>query len=173
MRTRGDELLLGEWCCLGLLASSRAHGFALAKRLAPNGDIGRIWSVSRALTYRALMMLEQRGLIVAVASERGVAGGDRTIYAPTRAGRTSLRRWLKTPVAHVRDVRSELLVKLELCRLLKLDPASLIESQRAHFRSMAPSRQARTADPVEVWRQETIAAVFRFLDRLDAGAHAQ
>ena len=44
-------LLLGEWACLGILAEAPAHGYTVAQRLAPGGDIGRIWSVSRSLTY--------------------------------------------------------------------------------------------------------------------------
>ena len=50
----GNDLLLGEWACLGLLYSGPSHGFAIAARLKPGSDIGRIWSLTRPLTYRAL-----------------------------------------------------------------------------------------------------------------------
>ena len=64
-RARGDaiELSLGEWAVLGLLVTSPAHGFALAKELRADGRWGRIWTVPRPLVYRALPTLEASGLI--------------------------------------------------------------------------------------------------------------
>jgi PadR family transcriptional regulator AphA len=168
VRTRGEDLLLGEWCALGLLAVEPTHGFALARILAPGGELGRIWSVSRPLTYRALTRLQDEALIESIGQEPGVAGGDRTIFRPTRTGRSRLRRWLRTPVAHIRDVRSELLVKLELCRLLGVDRRPLVVAQREVLaaRRQAGSHQV-TDDPVTLWREESVRAAFAFLDRLD------
>src|SRR5262245_12243769 len=93
-RVRTDVLLLGEWACLGILADRPSHGYDVSLRLAPGGDVGRVWSLSRSLTYRALDQLAERGLVQSVAEERGRAGGNRTILAPTRQGRARLRRWL-------------------------------------------------------------------------------
>ena len=72
-RTREDQLLPGEWACLGILYPAPAHGFAIATRLKPDGDVGRVWSLSRALTYRSLDQLELRGHIKAVGEEPGIA----------------------------------------------------------------------------------------------------
>src|SRR5262245_34675006 len=119
-RTSGHELLPGEWACLGILYPAPAQGFAIAARLKPDGDVGRVWSLSRALTYRSLEQLEIREYVHAVGEEPGIAGGNRTILATTRTGRAQLRKWLATPVAHPRDIRSELLLKLviaDLCRI--------------------------------------------------------
>src|SRR5262245_54123542 len=93
-RVRTDELLLGEWASLGVLMKRPAHGYDVASRLSPTGDVGRVWSLSRSLTYRALDQLTQRGLVKPVGEERGKAGGNRTILALTRQGRTRLRAWL-------------------------------------------------------------------------------
>src|SRR5258706_14727202 len=101
-RPTAEHLLLGEWACLGLLVSGRSHGFAIAARLKPEGDVGRVWSLSRALTYRSLEQLATRGFVEAVGEEPGIPGGNRTIVAATRAGRTQLRRGLRTPVLHPR-----------------------------------------------------------------------
>src|SRR5262245_35252380 len=111
-RTDDDPLLLGEWACLGILYPAPTHGFAVASRLKPEGDVGRVWSLSRALTYRSLHELERRGHIKAVGEEPGIAGGPRTVLAATRYGKSQLRKWLATPVLHQRDLRSELLLKL-------------------------------------------------------------
>jgi PadR family transcriptional regulator AphA len=179
-RTRSDDLLLGEWACLGILVQGRAHGYDVSLRLAPGGAIGRAWTLSRPLTYRALDQLTQRGLIEPVGEERGLAGGNRTILAPTAQGRARLRRWLRQPVEHLRDVRGELLVKLILCDQLGTDPRPLLEAQRTLFAPIAaglarPGRRSRATavdpvDPVEAWRDESSRAVVRFLDRLLASS---
>jgi DNA-binding PadR family transcriptional regulator len=174
VRTRTDELLLGEWACLGLLAQAPAHGYDVAGRLAPSGDVGRVWSLSRPLTYRALDQLVQRDLVTAIGEERGRAGGNRTILAPTRRGRAMARRWLVQPVPHLRDVRSELLLKLVLCEQAGVDATPLLHSQRALFEPLvaalarAGGPRHATSDPVAVWRYESSRATLRFLDRLIA-----
>ena len=70
-RTNAQALLLGEWACLGILYPAPTHGFAIAARLKPTGDIGRVWSLSRALTYRSLDQLSTRGYIHAIGEEPG------------------------------------------------------------------------------------------------------
>ena len=62
-RSAPDALLLGEWACLGVLYAGPAHGFAVAARLKPAGDVGRVWSLSRPLTYRSLDQLAGRGYV--------------------------------------------------------------------------------------------------------------
>jgi PadR family transcriptional regulator AphA len=169
-RTRTDHLLLGEWACLAVLAEKPAHGYDVALRLAPSGEVGRVWSLSRGLTYRAIDQLEQRGLISSVGEERGKAGGARTVLAPTRLGRALVRRWLTEPVPHIRDVRGELLLKLVLCRRAGVDTKALLDAQHTVFAPMVDALAAgggrgRT-DPVGVWRYESSRAALRFIDRM-------
>jgi DNA-binding PadR family transcriptional regulator len=166
-RTSDDELLLGEWACLGILAVAPAHGFAVAKRRAPEGDVGRVWSLSRALTYRAIDQLVARGYLTTVREEPGTAGGNRTLLAPTRSGRAQLRRWLAAPTQHLRDVRSELLLKLVLAELNSVDTHELLVRQREQIAGIAESRAgADPADVVALWRRESANAALRFLDAL-------
>jgi len=177
VRTRTEELLLGEWVCLALLAQAPAHGYDVASRLAPSGDIGRVWSLSRPLTYRAIDQLVQRDLVAPVAEERGKAGGNRTIYAPTRRGRSTVRSWLQRPVPHFRDVRDELLLKLVLSSAAGLDTTRLLEEQRALFSPMVDALSATAAtgkaapDPVAVWRYESSRAALRFIDQMVTASH--
>jgi len=164
---------LGEWACLGILYAAPTHGFAIASRLKPDGDVGRVWSLSRALTYRSLHELEERGHIKSVGEEPGIAGGPRTILAATRHGRSQLRKWLATPVAHQRDLRSELLLKLVIADICAIDVHDMIVAQRdrvAHSTALAKPQVARTgtSDPVALWRLEASRAALRFLDRLAA-----
>ena len=109
------QLLLGEWACLGILYEGPSHGFAIAARLKPTGDIGRVWSLSRPLTYRSLEQLSGHGYVETVGEEPGIAGGNRTILAATRSGRAQLRKWLRSPVVHLRDIRSGRIDRLQPC----------------------------------------------------------
>ena len=171
-RASQDELLLGEWACLGILYPAPSHGFAIATRLKPEGDIGRVWSLSRALTYRSLDQLTIRELIHPIGEERGIAGGNRTILAPTRSGRAQLRKWLSTPVPHLRDLRSELLLKVVLADWCEIDITTMLDRQHEHVSelaaAMADDAEAEPNDVVRMWRRETSDAALRFLDRLVA-----
>jgi PadR family transcriptional regulator AphA len=161
------ELLLGEWACLGILAQGPTHGFAVATRLKPTGDIGRVWTMSRPLTYRALDQLVVKACARAVGEEPGIAGGNRTILAITRRGTARLREWLATPVDHLRDLRSALLLKLVLADLVGVETAGLIEAQRARVTELAQALgEPDPGDVVALWRDESAQAAARFLERL-------
>jgi DNA-binding PadR family transcriptional regulator len=169
-RTSDDQLLPGEWACLGILYPAPAHGFAIAARLKPDGDVGRVWSLSRALTYRSLEQLAVRGFVHAVGEEPGIAGGNRTILAATRSGRFQLRKWLATAVAHPRDLRSELLLKLVIADLCDIDVSAMLQMQRTRIVEMCAALEAQVAsdrdDVVALWRSESTNAALRFLDRI-------
>jgi len=165
--------LLGEWACLGILYDRPAHGWAIVKRLRPDGDIGRVWHLSRPLTYRALDQLTTRGWIHAVAEEPGHAGPHRTILAATRVGRARFRTWVRTPVPHLRDLRSELLLKLVFAERHDIDIAQMLDRQREiideHARALADRSDTDPApdhDVVTLWRTEATLAARRFLDQI-------
>lgn len=161
--------LLGEWACLGILHGRPAHGWAIVKHLRPDGDIGRIWHLSRPLTYRALDQLTARGWIRPVAEEPGNAGPNRTILAPTRTGRARFRTWLQTPVPHLRDLRSELLLKLVFAERYEIDITDMLDRQRSIIDRQAEQLseiQGANHDVVMLWRIEATGAAQRFLDRV-------
>ncbi len=170
----GPELSLTEWAVLGVLAVRPAHGFAVSRELRVDAPVGRVWSVPRPLVYRALNRLEEQGLVRPHATEPGESGPPRTVYRVGRAGRSVLDRWLRTPVEHLRDVRTELLLKLVLIQLHGLDPRPLIEEQQsafaARFAALALSATG-PVDPVARWRYESSQAVARLLDGLVSEAH--
>lgn len=165
-----ERLLLGEWACLGVLATGPTHGFAIASRLRPDSDLGRIWSLSRPLTYRAIDQLLKHGYAEPVGEEPGIAGGTRTILAITDSGRIALREWLHRPVIHLRDLRSELLLKLQLAAALDIEMTALVNAQRRVVteirRSLLTHLREQPDDIVTQWRLETTDAALRFLDSL-------
>jgi DNA-binding PadR family transcriptional regulator len=179
VRTASEQLLLGEWACLGILYEAPAHGFAIASRLKPESDIGRVWSLSRPLTYRSLEQLALRGYIEPIGEERGIAGGNRTILAATRHGRARLRTWVRTPVAHLRDLRSELLLKLVIAERCGIDVAAMLAAQRERIVSIADALNHHVADAgarhdvVALWRNEAADAALRFVDAVQKQVRAR
>src|SRR5690242_13912291 len=124
------ELAPGEWSVLALLAEEPGHGWALARQMAREGEIGKVWALGRPLVYRALELLDERKLIEPAGSERGLRGPNRTVFRATPAGREALARWLEEPVDHVRDIRSLLLLKLVLIDRAGADRKPLLHAQR-------------------------------------------
>ena len=168
-----DNLLLGEWACLGLLYAVPSHGFALAAQLRPDAEVGRIWSLSRPLTYRSLDQLIERGLVRPVGSEPGDAGPNRTILAATRTGRARLRTWIRTPVEHLRDLRSELLLKIAIAGRCGIAMDDMLRAQRGRLEAHSSSLSAvafdvdgTVVDTVALWRYEAAQSGLRFLDQL-------
>ncbi len=162
---RDNELGLAEQVSLALIVEGVDHGWAIGTVLAPDGDVGRIWSLSRSLTYRAIDQLVDRRLV----SRRGTGAGrgrERSLLRATAAGRRTATVWLASPVEHLRDVRSELLLKLALRERSGLSKDELLQAQRDRF---APGIESLTAhaddaDAVARWRAESARAVRRFLD---------
>jgi PadR family transcriptional regulator AphA len=98
-------------------------------------------------------------------------GPARAIVEPTMRGSKAARAWLDEPVAHLRDVRTELLVKLVLRSRVGLPNASLLDAQRDRLAvAIETLTRRRGGDPVALWRGENARAIARFLD---AAAHAE
>ena len=158
------RLSLAEHVCLALIAEDDTHGWALGGLMASDGNIGRVWSLSRPLTYRAIDGLVDTDMIertpTAVAT-----GRDRSLLTATPLGRDVCHAWLDTPVEHLRDVRTELLVKLTLRTRIGASNDSLLVAQRAAFAPAIDTLTTRTdTDVVDIWRREHARAVRRFLN---------
>lgn len=159
-------LSLGEHAVLALLVEQPRHGWAVVRELAPDGELGRIWTLSRPLAYRAMDNLTARRLVRATGTEAG-HGPRRTILAATATGRRECARWLGTPVSHLRDVRTELLLKLALNQRAGRNPRPILLEQqrelRAIFAALDAAASSPDADLVDLWRYESAEAVRRFL----------
>ena len=162
------ELSLSDWVVLGIVAERPTHGWPVVRELAPDGALGRVWTISRPLVYRSLTTLQSAGLLEECGARAGERGPQRTIVRATRQGRAALRRWLDQPVDHVREVRSELLVKLALLDRAGRASGPLVERQ---LERLAPVFAAVTGKPagegfepvLATWRREQALAVQRFL----------
>src|SRR5438046_10164674 len=125
------SLAPGEWAVLALLSERPSHGWAVASRLGPWGELRSVGLLGRPLVYRSSDSLAERGLIEPAGHEPGLRGPNRTIYRTTCAGATALVQWLEEPVEHVRDVRSLLLLKLIFAERTGIDPRPMLEAQHA------------------------------------------
>jgi DNA-binding PadR family transcriptional regulator len=161
--TRNDPELTAM-VCLAIVDEEPQHGWAIVKLLASDGAIGKVWSVSRPLTYRALDSLEQAGLIEPTEAETSERPG-RIVYTTTESGRKKVSDWLSQPVALPRDVRTELLLKFVFRRRRKLSISPLAKQQRDLFAPMM--RAEKNDDVVALWRAEHLQAIDRFLQAVE------
>jgi PadR family transcriptional regulator AphA len=170
--TDEPSLSLPEWLVLAVLSQQPLHGFAVAQLTAPAGELGQVWQVPKAVIYRAIGRLAEAGLLTPEGVEAGM-GPQRTLYAATPRGRRAAGDWLRTPVGHVRDIRSQLLLKLALLHRAGDDPADLLRRQREVLEPIARAIEARQArggfDTVLLaWRQAAVRAALDFLDAVSA-----
>jgi len=169
------ELSLTEWAVLAIVAEQPTHGFAVSKELDAAGDVGRVWTVPRPLVYRALAALEQAGLVEPLGEESGDRGPNRTRLRATRRGRLAVERWLHTPVPHVRDLRTRLLLQLRLLDRRGLDPRPLAAAQLDELTPILASlhSQATSSEGFDrllaSWRYESALAARRVLEGVLAG----
>jgi DNA-binding PadR family transcriptional regulator len=172
MRRRPEQLGTGEWAVLALVEEGPTHGFAVARALEPAGEVGRVWSIRRPLVYRTLDVLQDRELTQTAGTEASTAGPQRTVIEVTADGREKVQAWLQEPVAHVRDARTGLMLKLLFLDRRGLAPDALLDAQRERFREQerelrglldASEGFSRT---LALWRVENTAAAVRFVDAL-------
>ena len=162
-------LSVPEWLVLAILAQQPVHGFAVAQQTARDGELGRVWHIPKAVIYRSIGRLLEAGLIEPEGTEPGL-GPQRTVYMVRPAGRSATQRWLHTPVEHVRDIRSQLLLKLALLDRAGVDPAGLLRAQRAVLEPLVGALESRRADSqgfdatLLAWRRANAVAALEFID---------
>lgn len=168
MRPTRDKLTPGEWALLGLLDQKAAHGFALARAMAPDGEVGRIWSIRRTMVYSALDHLERWALVQPKATVPSDSGPRRTILEATTSGIAALNDWLQEPVERVRDARSLLMLKLLFLTRRGENVAPLLSRQRevcmaqAHQLASAAEDAAGFDRALLLWRLHSTRAVIEF-----------
>lgn len=170
------QLTPGEWAVLGLLVAEPAHGFALARELSAEGGLGRVWQVPRPLVYRAVAGLEAAGLVRLERAEDSRLGPRKAIYRATESGREAFIRWLGEPVVHLRETRSELMLKLAFLARREEDPGALLAAQLEAVATIMRGLSARLESArgfertLTLWRLESARAVVRFVESMERAA---
>ncbi len=136
------------------------------------GAIGRVYSCTRALAYRALRQLREAGLVEARRNDRSEKGPARTTLGPTRRGRARFVRWRARPVEHVRDLRSELMLKLLFHDRAQLDPRPLLRRQASVLARLDRALDDQVASAsgfdrtLALWRLSASRGALSFVDGL-------
>jgi tRNA-Thr(GGU) m(6)t(6)A37 methyltransferase TsaA len=131
-----------------------------------------VYSCTRPLVYRALARLRESGHVEVRGTSASDEGPERTTLAATRRGRAAFARWRGGPVEHVRDLRSELMLKLLFHERSALDPSALLRTQAASLAraELALERQAHSATQFEqtllLWRLSVVRAALSFVEAL-------
>jgi DNA-binding PadR family transcriptional regulator len=164
-------LSLIEWVVLCVACEKPTYGFAIAGLFSRGGGLGRAWQVSKPSIYRAIPRLERLGLVRATGQQHSEDGPARWMVTATSAGRNAARVWLRTPVVHGREVRSELLIKLALLDRAGDDPQDLLARQLAAFGPLAAALEDRVhgttgmEHTLALWRHEMMLGTLEFLDQ--------
>jgi PadR family transcriptional regulator AphA len=159
-------LSLPEWLVLCIVCEKPTPGFAVAGLLSDEGSLGRIWHVPQPAIYRAMRRLTRLGFVQLTRHQKP----DRWLVTATRTGHRAARGWLRKPVTHGRNVRSELILKLALLDRIGGDPQELLRDQRAEFAPLAAALASQvdattgTEHALALWRHKTMSATMQFLD---------
>jgi tRNA-Thr(GGU) m(6)t(6)A37 methyltransferase TsaA len=122
--------------------------------------------------YRALGQLRETGLVAEKGTAASDEGPERTTLAATRGGRAAFRKWRDSAVEHVRDLRSELMLKLLFHDRSGSDPVLLLHEQAAVLirGELALERQLRSATEFDrtlvLWRLSVVRAALSFVEAL-------
>ncbi len=108
-------LSLGEYALLGVLHERPMHGYDVSRRFAPEAELALVTPLEMSSIYAMLKELQEQGLIE---GERTVVGlrPPRTVFHLTASAKDLFCTWLGEPVRRLREVRSDLLLKLFFCR---------------------------------------------------------
>lgn len=119
----GRPPLPGELAVLALLLSGPMHGYEMA-HCFERDDLMEVCPIEQSLLYTYLRNLEERKFVSWHETREG-RRPPRKVYTLAADGREAVETWLHEPVARMRQVRLEFLLKLYF--LHQLD----IESERA------------------------------------------
>ena len=102
---------------------------------------------------------------------RARRGPPRTTFGPTRRGRSAFDRW-RGSVVHVRDLRSELMLKLLFHDRARLDPRPLLDRQTTALVGIERALESRLASSVgfertlALWRLTACRGAVSFVEGL-------
>jgi PadR family transcriptional regulator AphA len=132
---------------LGLVSLGPRHGYEIAAHFGPEGDLGMVCQLPMSLLYAQLKRLEGLGYLDGT-TEMQTNRPPRRVYRLTPEGEAEFWRWLDQPVARLREVRLDFLLKLFFSsRIPAHDTDDLLRRQLATCRDYLAAleeRQART-----------------------------
>ena len=111
-----------EYAVLGLLHRKPAYGYELQRSLSGSSGLGLVCPVEPAMVYAILKSLS--GLELIDGEWDNSTYPPKAVYTTTNEGELRFQTWLRRPVARMREVRLDLLVKLYF--LIEEEPNSVV-----------------------------------------------
>ena len=162
-----------EFALLGFLQQQPLHAYEIYQQLHASQALGAVWHVKQAHLYAMIDRLEAAALLRAAVVPQEARPAKHLLHL-TGTGRTAFERWIRTPVAHGRDLRIEFLAKLFWAQRESAGCAvELIAQQRAlcetWLRGLQAEREAldqgdQFAALVLLFRIGQTEAMLRWLD---------
>jgi DNA-binding PadR family transcriptional regulator len=116
---------------LALLSEGPKYGLQLRQEF--EARTGEVWPLNVGQVYTTLQRLERDGLVESD-SDGGESDGPQKDFRITRAGRTELVQWLRTPPATDVPPRDELVIKVLVALTVPgVDVAELLQIHRRHL----------------------------------------
>jgi DNA-binding PadR family transcriptional regulator len=139
-----EQLSATEFAVLGLLYERPMHGYDLVRRMS--ADLSMVLPLDGSSIYSVLRELDAQGLIVGTRETVG-SRPTRTVYRITQEAEAQFLQWLAEPVTRLRQVRSDLLVKLYFCRARGPDWVTrLLDAQIATSRAYRDRLEEQIAE---------------------------
>jgi len=124
-----------RYAILQLLYRNSLTGYEIKKRF--DTSLIHCWHASHSQIYPELHRMEQHGLVVAKIEEQ-IGKPNRNVYTITEAGKETLRNWISTPIADLRN-KDEMLLKVFSIHLMEPKDARelLLQARELHVRKLA------------------------------------
>ena len=104
------------------------HGYKIGRYFEPGADLGRVVPVDMSTIFTFLKDLQEHGLI----RDEGVTVGarpPRTVFSLTVEAELLFFDWLRRPVARMRELRLDFLLKLYFVQLGVAEDKALVKAQ--------------------------------------------
>lgn len=148
--TRPDvNLTPTAYAILGLLRERPMHGYEIAQHFKPEEDLGQVIPADMSTIYTFLKDLQEHGLIRGAQVTVG-ARPPRKVFSLADDAEQFFLEWLRRPVARMREVRLDFLLKLYFAQQLGAAEAKALikaqltacrdylERQKTHTRAVDP-----------------------------------
>ena len=127
---RARPLGAADYAILGLLREQPRHGYELAEVFREGGALAAVCGMPLNVLYAQVHRLERARLIAGTAEPAGTR--FRRVLRLTPLGEAAFLSWLDQPVARMREIRQDFLLKLYFSRRDPLhDTLRLLDAQIA------------------------------------------
>jgi PadR family transcriptional regulator AphA len=166
-----------EYAVLGLVRKKPAYGYELQRLLGGRSGLARVCPVEPAMVYAILKSLS--GLELIDGEWDNSSYPPKAVYSATDQGEIAFQRWLRSPVARMREVRLDFMAKLyfamdegrDLCRDLVTEQieichryaegiaSELAEADPHSFDAVALGSKLSAARITEQWLGDYLGAL--------------